>query len=315
MTTTVPREVSAQLAEMTRVQRRATLRRIGKSKSLVVGAVATGLFVVLMLSLPWVVELHPYAVDPANRLQSPSAEHLMGTDNFGRDLLARVVHGARTSLFLGFTVAALTTVFGVIIGLLAGYYRALDQVLMRVCDGLMAIPPILLAIALMAALGPTVTNVILAMVIVYTPALARVVRSRTLSVKEETYIEAMSAQGASEWRIIRRHIAPNVVSVVVVQATFIFADAIITEAALSFLGAGVPPPEPSWGNILYDAKQYIFNAWWMTVFPALAAVVAVIALNVLGDGLRDLVDPKSAATSRRWQRRYLQARAKERSTC
>lgn len=170
---------------------------------------------------------------------------------------------------------------------------------MRICDGLMAIPGILLAIALVAALGPMTENVIIALGIVFIPYVARIVRSATLVVREETYIEAMKAQGASATRIIWMHIAPNTLSPLVVQATFIFADAIITEAALSFLGAGVPTPDPSWGNILYDGKLVIFKAWWMTVFPGILIILTVMGLNFAGDGIRDMVDPHSSLSFKR----------------
>jgi peptide/nickel transport system permease protein len=178
-----------------------------------------------------------------------------------------------------------------IIVLYASYYKLLDHILMRVCDGLMSIPGILLAIALMASLGPKTQNVVIALSIVFTPYIARVIRSAAIVAREQTYIEAIRVQGASTLRIIWLHIMPNTISPLVVTATFIFADAIITEAALSFLGAGIPAPDPSWGNILYDGKVVIFNAWWMTVFPGIMIILSVLGLNLLGDGLRDLIDP------------------------
>ncbi|WP_323657415.1 ABC transporter permease [Lysinibacillus xylanilyticus] len=201
------------------------------------------------------------------------------------------MYGARVSLVIGFSVALLTSIFGTIVGLYAAYFKKLDSLLMRTADGLMAFPAILLAIAIMASLGANLVNVIIALTIVFTPLVARTIRSSALIVKEQTYIEALRAQGANSTRIIWSNIFPNVISPLIVQATFIFADAIIVEAALSFLGAGIPAPEPSWGNLLYDGKTVIFNAWWMTVFPGIAIMLTVLGLNLFGDGLRDLLDP------------------------
>jgi peptide/nickel transport system permease protein len=266
-------------------------RRFFSNFSMIFGIIIVAFLVTLSLLGSKLVGYSPYEMIVSNRLQAPDAQHLLGTDNFGRDLLTRIIYGARASMGVGFSIAIITSIVGLIIGLYASYYKRLDQVLMRICDGLMAIPGILLAIALMAALGPKVENVIIALSIVFTPYVARIVRSAALVVREQTYIEAMKAQGASSTRIIWLHIAPNVISPLIVQATFIFADSIITEAALSFLGAGIPAPAPSWGNILYDGKIVIFNAWWMTVFPGLLIIIAVIGLNSLGDGLRDIMDP------------------------
>lgn len=272
-------------------QRRLFVKRFFANKLLVTGFLILLFLMIVTIVGPLIVTEDPYEISVQNRLTSPSSEHLLGTDEFGRDLLSRIVHGAKVTMGVGISVAAISSVLGMIIGLYASYYRLLDHILMRICDGLMAIPSILLAIALMAALGPNTRNVIIALSIVFTPHIARVIRSAALVVREQTYIEAMKAQGASATRIIWLHIMPNTVSPLVVQATYIFAEAIIVEAALSFLGAGVPAPDPSWGNILYDGKLVIFNAWWMTVFPGLMIVLSVLGLNLLGDGLRDLIDP------------------------
>ncbi|WP_423801865.1 ABC transporter permease [Neobacillus sp. SAB-20_R2A] len=272
-------------------QRRLLFQRIKSNKAIVTGGIIILLLSLIALLGPLLVPHTPYEMEVTNRLKAPSSEHLLGTDNFGRDLLSRIAYGARISLGVGMAVAFFACLFGLIIGLLASYYQLLDNILMRICDGLMAIPGVLLAIALMAALGPLQQNVIIALTIVFIPNVARVVRSTALIIREETYIEAIKSQGASTWRIIALHIAPNTISPLVVQASFIFADAIITEAALSFLGAGIPAPDPSWGNILYDGKVVIFNAWWMTVFPGILIVLSVLGLNLLGDGLRDLIDP------------------------
>lgn len=192
---------------------------------------------------------------------------------------------------IGFFVGLITMVVGMILGLLASYFKVLDEVLMRICDGLNAIPSTLLAIAFMSALGASITNVIISLSIVSIPRMARIARSAALVVKEQTYIEAVSAAGASPLHIIFRHMAPNILSPVIVQASYVFANSIITEAALSFLGVGVPVPDPSWGNILYEGKDVIYNAWWMIVYPAVFTALTVFGLNLFGDGLRDLLDP------------------------
>ncbi|SIR70079.1 peptide/nickel transport system permease protein [Peribacillus simplex] len=258
--------------------------------------VVTGSVIILILSLisifaPLITVYTPYDMIVTDRLSPPSAKHFFGTDNFGRDLFSRVVYGTRVSMTVGLTVAAITLVIGAVIGLYSAYYRTLDHILMRVCDGLMAFPAILLAIALMAALGPNIINVILSLSIVNTPSVARVVRSAAIVVKEQTFIEALRSQGASSWRIIWLHIAPNTMSPLIVQITYVFGVSVIIEASLSFLGAGIPAPSPSLGNILFDGKIVIFNAWWMTVFPGAFIILSVLGLNLFGDGLRDLLDP------------------------
>ncbi|MBU8881340.1 ABC transporter permease [Bacillus sp. FJAT-29790] len=283
--------LSAARRKLKKEQNQILKRRFFSNYSMLIGITILVFLVLLGLVGPFLVGYSPYEMIVSNRLQAPNAQHILGTDNFGRDLLTRIIYGARASIGVGFSIAIITSIIGLTVGLYASFYKSLDQILMRICDGLMAIPGILLAIALMAALGPKVENVIIALSIVFTPYVARIVRSAALVVREQTYIEAMKAQGASSTRIIWLHVAPNVLSPLIVQATFIFADSIITEAALSFLGAGIPAPAPSWGNILYDGKLVIFNAWWMTVFPGLLIILSVIGLNSLGDGLRDIMDP------------------------
>ncbi|MBP1964990.1 ABC transporter permease [Paenibacillus aceris] len=277
--------------DLKKQQRNLLIRRFFSNKSVLIGSIIMILLVILVFFAPLIAPKGPYAMEVTNRLQAPSSAHLLGTDNFGRDLLGRIAYGAQVSMGVGFFVAFLASLLGMMIGLYASYYRSLDSLLMRICDGLMAIPGILLAIALMAAFGAKTENVVLALSIVFTPHIARAVRSAALVVREQTYIEAMKALGAPSWRIIWLHIAPNTLSPLIVQATFIFADAIIIEAALSFLGAGVPAPAPSWGNILSDGKTVIFNAWWLTLFPGITIILSVLGLNLFGDGLRDLLDP------------------------
>jgi peptide/nickel transport system permease protein len=272
-------------------RREIMFRRFFSNKLALTGSIIILIILLFTFLGPLLTPHDPYELDAKERLLEPSSEYIFGTDNYGRDLFSRVAHGAKVSIGVGFSVALITSLLGMIIGLYAAYFRSLDNILMRLCDGLMAFPAILLAIAIMAALGPRAENVVIALSIVFTPYVARTVRSSALVIKEQTYIEALRSQGASSSRIIWYNIAPNVISPLVVQATFIFADSIITEAALSFLGAGIPAPDPSWGNLLYDGKMVIFNAWWMTVFPGIVIMLSVFGLNLFGDGLRDLLDP------------------------
>lgn len=272
-------------------QRRQNRRRLLGQYGLLIGGGVLAVLVLLAVLGPLFTSYSPYEMKITERLLAPGAGHLLGTDEFGRDLLTRIIYGARVSISVGLAVAVLSSALGLVIGLYASFYKLLDHILMRICDGLVAIPGILLAIALMAALGASAGNVIIALTIVFTPNIARIVRASALVVREQTYIEAMLAQGAGNSRIIWRHIAPNVLSPLLVQATFVFAEAIISEAALSFLGAGIAPPEPSWGNILQAGKLVIYKAWWMVVFPGTAIILSVLSLNIVGDGLRDYLDP------------------------
>ncbi|MCI1208895.1 MAG: ABC transporter permease [Treponema sp.] len=257
------------------------------------GFIITVLLALTALLAPVLAPHDIYEIDVANKLKAPSVLHYFGTDNLGRDILSRTMFGIRISMTVGFSTAAVTLVLGLLLGIAAGYIDFLDNLIMRICEGLVAIPPILMAIALVAALGASVQNVIIALSVVYIPTVARVARASTLSVKSLTYIEAEKAVGASPLHIIMRHIIPNIISPVIVQVTYIFASSIIIEAALSFLGAGVPQPAPSLGNMLYEAKNYIFNAWWMTILPGIFMVLTVLGLNLFGDGLRDILDPMS----------------------
>ncbi|MGG4144433.1 ABC transporter permease [Paenibacillus algorifonticola] len=270
---------------------RGLLKRLLASKTASAGSVLMIVVAFISFFAPWISVYGPLDVDIVNRLSPPGADHWFGTDNLGRDIFSRVMHGTQISAQVGFAVALSVAVLGLVIGLYASMYKWLDQLLMRTMDALFAFPAILLAIAIMAALGPSVSNLIICLIIVFIPSVARIVRSAALVAKEQTYVEAMHALGASQTRILWQHIMPSTISPLIVQSSFIFAEAIIVEAALSFLGAGIPAPMASLGNLLADGKMYIYNSWWMTLFPGFALIISVLAMNLFGDGIRDLLDP------------------------
>lgn len=267
-------------------------RRILRNPLTMGGMIIVLVVVGLGVFAPLLTRFDPQEMIVIDRMQPPGATYLFGTDNFGRDLFSRVLFGARTSLQVASMVVLASTVFGVLIGAIAGYYRRLDGPLMRVMDAMMAFPAILLALAIMAILGRSVFNVAIALTVVYTPAMARLVRSTVLAAKEYDYVEAIRALGGRDLRLLVGHVLPNSVSVIVVQATFICVYAILAEAGLSFLGAGAPPSIPSWGNILAEGREYMIDAPWIMIFPGVAITVTVLGLNILGDGLRDVLDPQ-----------------------
>ena len=267
---------------------RAFLRR----RSAVLGAVLVVINVLIAFGATPIAGVDPQALDVKARLAPPTGQHWFGTDHVGRDAWSRVIYGARLSMIVGGSVVVLSFVGGVLFGVLGGYFRRLDNVLMRVMDGLMAFPGIILAIAMMASLGPSVLNVIVALGVVYVPRVARIVRGSVLVIRETPYVEAARALGIGDGRIIARHVLPNCMSPVIVQGTFIFAAAVLGEAALSFLGVGVPPQIPSWGNVLAEGRSYLQQAPWLTLFPGAAIMASILGLNLFGDGLRDLLDPK-----------------------
>ncbi len=274
-------------------QRQLRKERLLASPGLIIGFVGFVIILALALLVPALSDVDPNAMVVVDRLKPPSAENLLGTDEFGRDLFIRLMYGARVSLWVGGCVAVFSCVLGVVIGIYASYFKVLDHILMRICDGLIAIPGILLAIALIAALGTSSWNVVVALTIVYTPSVARTVRASAMVVREQPYVEAAKVQGFSDFRILWKLILPGVISPLTVQASFIFAQAIISEASLSFLGAGVPAPAASWGNMLQASKLVFSKAPWTMICPGAAVVICVLSLNLLGDGLRDFMDPRT----------------------
>lgn len=272
-------------------QRQVKLRAFFKNKLSVAGLVMVCIMVVIALIAPLIAPYGPNEMIVKDRLQGPGAAHWFGTDSMGRDVFTSVVYGARVSLTVGCVVSVISTLVGIVIGLYASVNKVLDNILMRVCDAMKAIPNILMAICLMAALGASLRNILISLTIVCIPGIARVARSAALVVREQTYIEAMESLGASSRHTLWRHVAPNILSPVIVQATFNFATAILAEASLSFLGAGVPSSVPSWGSVLNEGMTYVSIAWWLVVYPGIFTAVTVLGLNLLGDGLRDFLDP------------------------
>jgi peptide/nickel transport system permease protein len=268
------------------------------SPHITVGAALLLAVLVVGVAAPLLTAFDPQALAPEQRLAPPTVLHPAGTDNFGRDLFSRTVYGARVSLLVGGLVAIFATLLGTLLGLIVGYYPRIDRVLMRLMDSLMAFPAVLLAVAIMAAVGPQISNVVIALTVVYVPRNVRLVRSVVLVVREMQYIEAARSVGLQDARILARHILPNCLSVLTVQSTFIFAEAVLAEAALSFLGVGTPPYIPSWGIILGEARTYIRDAPWMMLLPGFALSMTVLGLNLVGDGLRDLLDPRQRKTLR-----------------
>ena len=271
----------------------AALRAASHNRLAVTGGILVAIVLICAIFAPLIAHQDPNVLNPAIRLQPPSAAHWFGTDNFGRDVFSRVIYGSRVSLEVGLLVVLLMGVAGGLLGLVAGYFRIWDNVLMRIVDALMAIPPILLAIALMAVLGQRLSNVVIALAVGYAPQMARVVRSQVLVLRETTFVEAAQAQGATGGRVAFRHVLPSAAAPLIVQATVTFADAVLAEAALSYLGVGEPPYIPSWGGVLSAGHDYMFQAPWLSIFPGIAIMVCVFGLNLLGDGLRDLLDPSA----------------------
>lgn len=269
------------------------LKRLFKNKAAVIGGLIIIFIVFVGIFGPHLVKTDPYAQNLLNKLQPPSKEHWFGTDNFGRDIFTRIVYGTGLTLKVGFLSVLIGGVVGVVLGIVSGYYGGIiDTLIMRVMDVLLAFPGILLALAIVSVLGGSITNVIIAVGIFSVPTFARIVRGSTLEVRKLEYIDAIRALGASDIRIIFKHILPNILSPIIVQGTMRIATAILTASGLAFLGLGAPPPTAEWGAMLSDGRSYMHNASHMVLFPGMMIVIAVLAFNVFGDGLRDALDPK-----------------------
>ena len=273
---------------------RLVYRKLKKNKSAMVGGFLILFLIIVAIIGPYFTPYQPDTQDMLNKLQPPSGDNWLGTDNFGRDIFSRIIHGTNLTLIVGFFSVLLGGAVGVLIGIFAGYYGGrTDSILMRLMDILLAFPSILLALAIVTVLGGSLQNVIIAVAISSVPVFARIVHGSTLSVKKLEYIDAMRALGASDARIIFKHIFPNITSPIIVQATLNIATAILSASGLSFLGLGAQPPTPEWGAMLSDGRNYLYNAPHVALFPGLAIVLVVLAFNMLGDGLRDAFDPKT----------------------
>lgn len=269
------------------------LRRLRKNRLALFGLAVLMLLLLSAAFAPVLAPYPPLEMKLQERLQGPSLRHLFGTDDFGRDVFSRVMHGAQISMQVGLVSVSIGLFAGVYLGLTAGFLGGrVDALIMRLMDVLLAFPAILLAIAIMAILGPSTVNVMIAIGIVSIPIFARIVRGSVLAVKELEYVEAAHATGLNDGQIIWRHVLPNAMDAVIVQASLSLANAILAEAALSFLGLGTQPPQPSWGSMLSFGREFITDAPWLTIFPGMAIFVTVFALNLLGDGLRDALDPR-----------------------
>ncbi|MGK5507361.1 ABC transporter permease [Brevibacillus formosus] len=268
-------------------------KRLSRNKTAMAGVVILIVFTLGSLLAPVIA---PHPVEQMNfnsRLSAPSLTHLLGTDDFGRDIFSRLLHGGRISLLMGLITVVLSTLIGVTLGIIAGYYRRVDLFIMQGMDILMSLPALLLAIAVIAVLGPGLTNAMIAVVIAVIPSYVRVVRSAVLSIREKEYIEAVRALGIRDWQILLKHVLPNILSPIIVLSTIQFGVSILAAAALSFLGLGAQPPMPEWGAMVFVGKAFLSQAWWMSIFPGLAIMLVVLGFNLLGDGLRDAFDPKT----------------------
>ncbi|MCB0047354.1 MAG: ABC transporter permease [Caldilineaceae bacterium] len=274
-------------------ERRRILRRVANNRLALLGAVIIVLLIGLAVLGPFIAPYPPNEINMGARVQPPSVAHPFGTDDFGRDVFSRVLAGARVSIYVGLVAVGISLLAGTSLGLISGYYGGwADEVIMRAMDVLFSFPAILLAIAIVAALGPGVTNAMIAIGVVYTPIFARITRGSVLAVRKEVYVDAARSIGSADRRILLRHILPNIAAPIIVETTLSLAFAILSEAALSFIGLGAQPPDPSWGRMLSEGRSFIQQAPWIGIFPGLAIMITVMGFNFLGDGLRDALDPK-----------------------
>ena len=267
---------------------------VRRNPTIAIGSVLLTALIVIAIFAPLIATHDPFKIAPVNRLRPPSERWWFGTDQFGRDIFSRTVYGARVSLIVGLSVAAFSSILGLALGLACGYFRRVDGFVMRIMDGLMAIPSILLAIALITLSRPGLSIVIVAIVIPEVPRIVRVVRAVVLSIRSQPYIESAIAGGTKNWKLLARHILPNTLAPLIVQSTYVCASAMLIEASLSFLGAGVPPEVPSGGNIIAQGRTFFQIAPWTIMIPGAFLAVTVLAVNLLGDGLRDRLDPRLA---------------------
>jgi peptide/nickel transport system permease protein len=275
------------------VHRPGLLREVLRRKSIVVAGSLFVLIALVSFAGPYLVG-DPNAFSALDRLSRPSAAHVFGTDNLGRDIAIRVLYGGRASLTVGFLVSVLSVLLGALVGIAASMYRPVDLVVMRIVDGVMSFPIIVLALSMMAILGPGIVTVVLALVIVMVPSVARIVRGRALVVSQLPMIDAARIAGAGRWRILLTYVLPHCLTPVLIQAGVVFTTAVLTESSLSFIGAGLPPGVPSWGASLAESRNYLQTAWWMWLFPGLALLATVLSANVVIDGVRQILDPRSA---------------------
>nr|WP_235864606.1 nickel transporter permease [Ureibacillus acetophenoni] len=272
----------------------AFMKKLAKNKAAIAGAIVVLTVFILAILAPWIAPYDPTHIEMSKKFQGPSAEHWLGTDDKGRDILSRLLYGSRISLTVGILSTLLGAIVGVVLGIVAGYYgKWIDSLIMRFCDVLLAFPGILLALAIISILGPSTANTIIAIAIFAVPTFARIVRGSTLGVKKLEYVDAIRAMGSRDSRIIFKHILPNITSPIIVQATLYIASAIITASALSFLGLGTQPPTPEWGTMLANGRSYLAQAPHITLFPGLVILLVVVGFNLFGDGLRDALDPKT----------------------
>ncbi|NDH62952.1 MAG: ABC transporter permease [Alphaproteobacteria bacterium] len=298
----MPSSIHASATDMTAItddlvlpQRRFSLMTaIRRNPTIAFGAVLLAALIVVGIFAPYIAYSDPFKIAPVNRLRPPSERWWFGTDQFGRDIFSRTVYGARVSLIVGLSVALFSSAVGLGLGLLCGYFRKVDGIVMRIMDGLMAIPSILLAIALITLTRPSLGIVILAIVIPEVPRIVRVVRAVVLSIRSQPYIESAIAGGTRNTKLLLRHVLPNTLAPLIVQSTYVCASAMLIEAGLSFLGAGVPPEVPSWGNIIAQGRTFFQIAPWTILIPGVFLAITVLAVNLLGDGLRDRLDPRLA---------------------
>jgi peptide/nickel transport system permease protein len=268
-------------------------KRLKKNKAALVGGYLIIFFLLVAIFGPMLTQYGPNATDISNKLQGPSAAPWFGTDNFGRDIFTRIIHGMEITLYIGFLSVLIGGIVGIPLGIISGYYGGrIDNVIMRFMDILLAFPGILLALAIVSVLGGSLQNVIIAVGVFSVPAFARIVRGSTLTIRKLEYIDAVRALGATDFRIIFRHILPNIMSPIIVQATLRISTAVLTASGLSFLGLGAQPPTPEWGAMLSQGRTYMYEAWHVAFFPGMMIVVVVLAFNIFGDGIRDALDPK-----------------------